>query len=196
MAARGTMRDTKRQPMLGQDVCCSVCESKEVLPLHHAFAQGMVKCQGCGLIYRSPQPTAGDLARVYSGDRIDLAREERVGEKRKQQFDRLLKHAGLPGRLLDVGCGCGFFLKLAQEKGWDAIGVDLNPKAIAYAKERLRINALLGDPKDFHFPERSFDLVTLWNVLDHAPDPVDLLLEVHRILKDDGRVFIRTPNAV
>ncbi len=119
-----------------------------------------------------------------------------MGKGRKQQFDRFLKHAGPPGRLLDVGCGYGFFLKLAQETGWDAIGVDLNPKAIAYAKERLRVNALLGDPRDLHFSDGSFDLVTLWNVLDYAPDPVDLLLEAHRILKHDGRVFIRTPNAV
>jgi SAM-dependent methyltransferase len=107
-----------------------------------------------------------------------------------------LKHAGLPGRLLDVGCGCGFFLKSAQDAGWEVLGVDLNTKAISYATSHLQVNALPGDLRDAHFPDGSFDLVTLWNVLDHAPDPIDLLREVHRVLKDDGRVFIRTPNAV
>ncbi|MCZ6481263.1 MAG: methyltransferase domain-containing protein, partial [candidate division NC10 bacterium] len=58
------------------------------------------------------------------------------------------------------------------------------------------VNALLGDIRDIGFPDGSFDLVTLWNVLDHTPDPLKLLLEVHRVLKEDGRVFIRTPNAV
>jgi len=176
-------------------VCCHLCGCDEARPLFQVLAQGMVKCRGCGLIYRDPPPTPQDLARAYSGDRIDLAQEERVGERRKQHFSRFLKHAGGPGRLLDVGCGCGFFLKLAQEAGWEAIGVDLNPKAITYAKESLRVNALLGDLRDIHFSDGSFNLVTLWNVLDHASDPVDLLLEVHRVLKDDGRVLIRIPNA-
>ncbi len=45
------------------------------------------------------------------------------------------------GRLLDIGCGYGFFLKIAEEKGWEAVGVDLDPKGVAYAKERLRVNA-------------------------------------------------------
>jgi len=190
------MRDTKCQPMTVHSVCCRLCKCAEARPLSQVLAQGMVKCRGCGLIYRDPPPTPQDLARAYSGDRIDLAQEEQVGERRKQHFSHFLKHAGLPGRLLDVGCGCGFFLKLAQETGWDAIGVDLNPKAIAYAKERLRVNALLRDLRDVHFPDGSFDLVTLWNVLDYTPDPLDFLLEIHRVLKDDGRVFIRTPNAV
>jgi len=190
------MRDAKRQPLMGQPVCCRLCGCEEVRPLDQVFAHGMVKCLGCGLIYRNPRPTVQDLARAYSGDRTDLAQEERVGERRKQQFDRFLKRAGLPGSLLDVGCGYGFFLKMAVERGWEAGGVDPDPQGIAYAKERLQVNALLGDLRDVHFPDGSFDLVTLWNVLDHASDPVDLLLEVHRVLKDDGRVFIRTPNAV
>jgi len=189
------MRNTKHQPLICQPVGCRFCGCKEASPLDQLFAHGMVKCQGCSLIYRNPPPTSQDLARAYSGDRTDLTQEERVGERRKQHFNRLLKHAGVPGRLLDVGCGCGFFLKLAQEAGWEAIGVDLNPKAITYAKERLRVNALLGDLRDIHFPDGSFNLVTLWNVLDHVSDPVNLLLEVHRVLNDDGRVLIRIPNA-
>jgi SAM-dependent methyltransferase len=97
--------------------------------------------------------------------------------------------------LLDIGCGYGFFLKMAEERGWEAVGVDLDPKGIAYSKECLHVNALLGDLKDVRFPNSSFDLVTLWNVLDHIPDPLDLISEIHRVLKEDGYVFIRTPNS-
>lgn len=190
------MRDAKHLQLMDQTVCCCVCGCQEARPLGAVFTLGMVKCRGCGLIYRNPPSSAEDLARAYSGDRTDFAREDRVGEQRKQQFGRFLKRAGVPGRLLDVGCGYGLFLKLAREAGWQATGVDLNVQAVTYAKTRFHVNALCGDLRDFRFQDGSVDVVTLWNVLDHVSDPIDILREVHRVLKDDGLVFIRTPNAV
>ncbi len=157
----------------------------------------MVRCNGCSLVYRNPRPTASDIREAHAGNQTSLELEERVGNRRRYQFGRFLDSLPeRPGRLLDIGCGYGFFLKIADEKSWKAVGVDLNPNGIAYAKERLGVNAVLGDFRDVRFPDGSFDLVTLWNVLDHTPDPLELLLEVHRVLKEDGRVFIRTPNAV
>jgi len=156
----------------------------------------MVRCRRCGLLYGNPLPPARERARSSTLDPAEVEREERVGKRRSRHFRRFLAGAGRPGKLLDVGCGYGFFLKLAQEAGWEAIGVDLDPRAVAYAKDRLRVNALEGDLRDFHFPDGSFDLVTLWNVLDYVPDPLDLLEEVHRLLKSGGRIFIRTPNVV
>lgn len=96
---------------------------------------------------------------------------------------------------MDVGCGYGFFLRLAQEAGWEAIGVDPDPRAVTYAKDRLRVNAHWGDLRGARFPDGAFELVTLWNVLECVPDPLALLNEVHRLLRGGGRVFIRTQNA-
>jgi SAM-dependent methyltransferase len=155
----------------------------------------MVKCRGCGLIYKTRQSATGDLPSGNKGDGIDLVREERVGEHRKKNFISFLMNAGPSGRLLDVGCGCGFFLKAAQDAGWEVIGIDLNAEAISYATKHLQVNALLGNLRDIDFRHSSFDLVTLWNVLDHTSDPLDLLVEVRRVLNDDGLLFIRTPNA-
>ena len=94
-----------------------------------------------------------------------------------------------------MGCGYGFFLKLAQEAGWQATGVDVNPRAVAYARDRLQVRALSGDLREFDFGDGSFELVTLWNVLECVPDPLDLMREIRRVLKVGGRVFIRTQNA-
>lgn len=85
---------------------------------------------------------------------------------------------------------------MAEETGWETVGVDVNPNGVAHAREHLRVNAIFGDLRDVHFPDGSFDLVTLWNVLDHAPDPFDLLSEVRRVLKEGGHLFVRTPNVV
>lgn len=157
----------------------------------------MVRCHGCSLVYRNPRQKASDIREAYAGNQTSLELEERVGNRRRHQFGRFLDSLPeRPGRLLDIGCGYGFFLKMAHERGWEAVGVDLDPKGIAHAKERLQVNAVLGDLREVHFPDGSFDLVTLWNVVECVPDPLDLLLEIHRVLKNDGRVFIRTPNAV
>ncbi len=179
-----------------EEVPCPLCGSEEARPLLQWRTRRMVRCRQCSLLYRNPRPTAFDVRGAHAAERTGLESEERVGGRRSHQFRRFLdSFPERPGRLLDIGCGYGFFLKMAEERGWEAVGVDPNPQGIAYAKERLHVNALLGDLKDVHFPNGSFDLVTLWNVLDHTPDPLDILLEIHRVLKDDGYIFIRTPNA-
>ena len=177
-------------------VACPLCGSDKGNPLFEWRNTRMVRCHGCSLVYRNPRQKASDIHEAYAGNQTSLELEERVGNRRRHQFGRFLDSLPeRPGRLLDIGCGYGFFLKLAAERGWEAVGVDPNPQGIAYAKERLHVNALLGDLKDVHFPDGSFDLVTLWNVLDHSLEPLDILLEIHRVLKEDGYIFIRTPNA-
>ncbi len=171
-------------------VCCPLCGSDEAYPVLGWRARRMVRCCRCSLLYRNPRPTASDIREAYAAERTNLEWEERVGGRRSHQFRRFLNlFPERPGRLLDVGCGYGFFLKMADERGWEAVGVDLDPKGIAYAKEHLQVNALLGDLKDVRFPDSSFDLVTLWNVLDHIPDPLHFLSEIHRVLKEDGYIF-------
>ena len=180
-----------------ETIRCPLCGSDETYPLLEWLNRRMVRCHGCSLVYRNPRQKASDIREAYAGNQMSLELEERVGNRRRHQFGRFLDSLPeRPGRLLDIGCGYGFFLKMAHERGWEAVGVDLDPKGIAHAKERLQVNAVLGDLREVHFPDGSFDLVTLWNVVECVPDPLDLLLEIHRVLKNDGRVFIRTPNAV
>ncbi len=177
-----------------REVPCPLCGSGEAVPLLQVLSRRMVRCRACGLVYRSPRPVGSVVARSPDADRTDRELEERVGERRSRHFRRFLARAGRPGRLLDIGCGYGFFVQLAQEAGWDAIGLDPDPEAVAYAQARLRVNARCGELGDCCFPDGAFDLVTLWNVLECVPDPLGLLREVHRVLAPGGRVFIRTQN--
>jgi SAM-dependent methyltransferase len=178
-------------------VHCPLCGSGEAYPVLEWRARRMVRCNRCSLLYRNPRPTASDIRGAYAAERTSLGWEERVADRRSHQFRRFVdSYPDRPGRLLDIGTGYGFFLKMAEERGWEAIGVDLDPKGIAYAKERLRVNAVLGDLEDVHLPEGSFDLVTLWNVVECVPDPLELLRQVRPLLRKEGTVFIRTQNEV
>jgi len=98
------------------------------------------------------------------------------------------------GKLLDVGCGAGFFLKVAEEKGWKAEGVDLFGLAAEYGKNVLKVNIKQGKFKDIQYPSESFDVVTLLDTIEHLPDPYQTVSKIKRILKKGGILFISTPD--
>ena len=106
-------------------------------------------------------------------------------------------HFGLPGSLLDLGCGLGLFVELASRWGIEAVGLDGSDAAIAMALKRAPgLKVQHGDvTKPLPFPDRSFNNVTLHQVIAHLPSTAlaSLLLECHRVLKDQGVIFIFSP---
>ncbi|HEY1226080.1 MAG TPA: class I SAM-dependent methyltransferase, partial [Ramlibacter sp.] len=109
-----------------------------------------------------------------------------------RQF-RHLPHREGKGRVLDVGFGSGAFLDEAQLLGWDAVGVDIDPTAVANARARgLNVFAKSLDHLDFE--EESFDVITISHVLEHVHDPVALLRTCFRLLRPGGMLWIETPN--
>ena len=106
--------------------------------------------------------------------------------------------AGRSGRLLDMGCGLGYFLKaVAAYPTWEAHGCEISPAAVRYAHQTLGLpNVRCARLEDAAFPEGSFDVVTIWDVLDHLLQPDPVLRRCHGLLNDGGICFLRTPNIV
>lgn len=100
-----------------------------------------------------------------------------------------------PGRLLDVGCGNGLRLAKMRQLGWDVVGQDVDLQAVTYGRENLGLEVHLGRLEDIGFREESFDAITLNHVIEHAHDPVKLLMECRRILRRGGHLMIVTPNS-
>jgi 2-polyprenyl-3-methyl-5-hydroxy-6-metoxy-1,4-benzoquinol methylase len=96
-------------------------------------------------------------------------------------------------RLLDLGCGAGEFLVRARFLGWNAEGVDFDPKAVATARAR-GLNVSVGSIESYAQAHDVFDVVTCNHVIEHVYDPCALLDSIHRILKPGGRLWIETPN--
>lgn len=159
-----------------------------------------------------PEP-AGGLARVrrllangYKNWRFgdDLRPASRLGIAAaylrpgwRQAVDRQYRHLLFPrsgGRLLDVGCGNGAFLRKAQSVGWCALGIDPDPKAVAAARAH-GLDVEQGGLERFDGQSELFDVVTLSHVIEHVHDPADTLQRIFRLLKPGGRVWIDTPNA-
>ena len=97
------------------------------------------------------------------------------------------------GRLLDVGCGNGGFLLMAQQAGWQVSGVDFDPDAVGFARSRgLQVRE--GGIEAFDEQAEEFDVISMCHVIEHVPEPLALLSRAHRLLKRGGLLWLETPN--
>ncbi|MBI3030240.1 MAG: class I SAM-dependent methyltransferase, partial [Candidatus Rokubacteria bacterium] len=149
----------------------------------------------CGLVFVTPQPTRTTLAAAYDGAyyegwRAQARRRERLWARRLVALEAL---APARGRLLDVGCGDGAFLRLARARGWDVAGTELSPYAVSAAKaDGLAVRE--GEVWDAGFAAAAFDAVTCWHVLEHTSDPRRVIEEIRRVLRPGGWLMLATPN--
>ncbi len=157
----------------------------------------IVKCQNCGLVYVNPHREASAILHDYEEVVDELYLEEREG--RVLTFRRNLRPLEelMPPergrRLLDVGCHIGVFLEIAQERGWEAWGVEPSHWAAREARSRgLRV--IEGTLDDVHLADEFFDVITMWDVIEHLTNPLEDLRKSYRLLKKGGLICIHTIN--
>ncbi len=159
------------------------------------------RCRNCGLVYLNPRPQEQDMHQYYPDNyppfsqQGDQAWLERTWERFLGLFraDLHLFKDAAGGRLLDVGCGSGKYLEKMKARGWSVSGVDVSALAAAEARKK-GLDIFTGSLKGSRQPAEHFDAVVLMHVLEHIHEPGALLDEVHRILKQDGRLVIEVPN--
>ena len=163
-----------------------------------------VKCRTCSLVYLDPRPTLGDMATIYPAEyhAFDFSEEDYgLVHKIRSRLEakRLLEYCGpLPdgARILDVGCGDGFHLRLLREfgnKSWDLEGVDLDRRAIE-AAERAGSNVHFGSIESLDLKPESYDVIYTIQTIEHVERPDEFLAAVSRLVKPGGRVVIVTDN--
>lgn len=154
----------------------------------------IVRCMSCGLIYALPSLLARPVEKDYE-EMVDpgYVKEERGRRAQARIILSKLKTVR-GGRLLDIGCGPGFFLDEAKKAGWHVQGVELSRWAQTYCQARFHIQVFRGALQEARFPDTSFDAIVMMDVLEHLEDPKGTLMEMRRILRDDGVVYISTPD--
>ena len=158
----------------------------------------IVRCRACGLLFTSPRDDDGTLARVYGGlvDTEYFEEDDNRRRKAEDYFRLIAADRHVPARLLDVGCATGAFASIAASKGWTVTGLDASPWAIARARERcLTATFVEGLVEDFEAPPASFDVITLWDVLEHVRSPVETIRRLHHWLAPGGSLYLNVPNA-
>lgn len=179
---------------------CRVCPAEEPRPYCRMGDAQYWRCGSCGLIFLDPLPDrlrmrdhAEELyaAGVY-GEYVG-ARELKLEHFRR----RLARFADrVPrGRLLDIGCSCGYFIEVARAAGYDASGVEFSRAAIAAAAPGIRERISNGNVNDLSaLAAGSYDLVTAFDIIEHTEDPVDFLRQARRLLRKGGAIVISTPD--
>ncbi len=178
---------------------CPLCEGIEERWLLSERGLDIVCCQRCGHVYVNPCPTEEELKAFYQHyfppESSALWAEQMLGVFRREGVDWLRRRRVRPGRVLDVGCGYGFFLRQLKDRGWQALGVEPAREPARYAREVLGLEVRTGALEEVPLLAEGVDVVTLWYVLEHLADPLRVLRQVAALLRAGGLLIVRVPNA-
>lgn len=186
---------------------CNLCGSSTasvVFEAGVAQAARIVRCDQCGLMFSSPRAKPPDQDQIKDWDAGFTKERAKTGLDR---FDKeelqvrdyedtrayLKKVYPNRGRLLEIGCGMGFLLAKFRDDGWQAEGIEPNRGYCELIQEYHGIKASPTILEEAAEPANSFDVIVMLHVIEHVPDPLGTLKEIHRVLKPGGALILETP---
>lgn len=194
---------TETQPV------CPLCGHAEATIQYSYSDMKIARCEKCGLWRSCPRYSAEQLTAYYREKHYSPQREAAgaYDEWRRRNAGvwehnarQILKDATARGlnkdrllRVLDVGAGHGFFIDECRTLSIDAHGIETSPDAVRYATEKLQVEVRNIPLEELSSTER-YDVITLWGVLEHVPDPLETMRHVHAHLNDGGVTWVMTPN--
>lgn len=189
---------------------CPWCESENAqlhLELKDLFLTQeqfkILECKDCGLLYTTPRPNKEEIGKYYKSDEYYSHLENKEGfipkvyEKVKSINLKNKYHIAAEettkGKILDIGCGVGDFLHTMEQQGWDCTGVEPSEDAKAIARKRIKAQLLSSEEQE-NLSEGSFDVITMWHVLEHVDALRWQIQQLYRLCKPGGRIVIALPN--
>ena len=179
---------------------CDICGSSSCTEIWAKDGYRLVRCTECALVYVANPPTTEQLQKLYSfgsGYHQELVESDaeiaRHMDEARVNLDTLSQSAH-SGTLLDIGCSTGLFLLKAQRAGWDVRGLEYSPDSAKIAREQHGLIVEQGALTNGRYASNSFDVVTMWDVIEHLPSPNAALDVVMDILKPGGLFIAKTPN--
>ena len=179
---------------------CALCGGMDVK--YHLEFNGfrIVKCSRDGLIFVSPRPRdvtpfydsryfTGQITGLYGEYSVHAREMQAEWSERLAAIDSLTAHKGL---LVDVGAATGEFLVLARKDGWAVAGIEKSEWASQKARDEHALEMTAGDLAAAAIPDRSIDVITIWDCIEHVSNPADTLAEAARVIKPGGIVAIST----
>jgi 2-polyprenyl-3-methyl-5-hydroxy-6-metoxy-1,4-benzoquinol methylase len=192
---------------------CPLCKSADLAAwltcVDHLVSKKtfkLVRCGGCGFVFTQDTPDEQEIAAYYQAEEYishnpeargalsslyRIARTFMTGRKRRY----IEKTAQLKsGSILDIGCGTGHFAHAMKEAGWKVTGIEPGDSARNYAISNFGLNVIVPGQIS-GLPDRSFDCITMWHVMEHFHDPFGYVSEISRLLKPGGLCLTALPNS-
>lgn len=172
---------------------CPICESTNLQALKGYEETALQRCGNCSMVF-SGKVADEDMLLTFYGSGYN--RTNYLSPITIQRYHELLDRFEpfrKTNKLLDVGAGCGFFLEVAKEKGWEVYGTEFSDDIVAHCREKgLEIRQ--GSLEQVGFDSEMFDVITCIEVIEHLVDPKKTTEEMHRIVRRGGCVYLTTPN--
>ena len=163
----------------------------------------ILECKDCGLLYTTPRPNKDEIGKYYKSDEYYSHQENKEGfipkvyEKVKsinlKNKYTIATEKTRKGKILDIGCGVGDFLHTMEQHGWEGTGVEPSEEAKAIAKKRIKAQLFSSEEQE-NLTEGSFDVITMWHVLEHVDALRWQIQQLYRLCKPGGRIIIALPN--
>ena len=197
------MSETKRCLVCGSDSLIEHFSATDSLVSGDSFR--IMGCSDCGFVFTSDPPDEKNIGTYYMSENY-ISHTDRKRNLTEVLYhfarrfmlrkkSRLVAHVCRKknGTLLDIGSGTGYFASYMKEKGWSVKGVEINDRARDFSVSHFGLDVIPPEMIS-SLPDRSFDCITLWHVLEHFYNPDQWMQEIHRLLKDDGRCILALPN--
>ncbi len=175
-----------------QHTSCLICENKSLKTLANYPKAHLCKCKSCSFIFSQQIPTEQELINHYEG----YGRNDYLSPITIKRYNELLDEFEpfrKTGKLLDVGCGIGYFLEEAKKRGWEVYGTEYTDEAVKICSEKgVIMHQGKLDPENYNLGE--FDIITSFEVIEHINNPIEEVTNFHSLLRKGGLVYVTTPN--
>ncbi|MCK4554848.1 class I SAM-dependent methyltransferase [Candidatus Parcubacteria bacterium] len=193
----------KIQADLVEKINCPLCDCSSYKAIFIKNGFDFVRCDKCTFVYVNPRMREKEVVKFYNSEAPSNARAlDFLSSPKQQEIDKemyiellnKIKNKVPQGKILDVGSSFGLFLKTAKDLGYKVHGLELNEAAANYGKEKYGITIEPKLLEDCDFNDNTFDIVTMFGVIEHLFNPVEIVKEARRILKPGGLFIGRCPN--
>ncbi|MDA3890626.1 MAG: class I SAM-dependent methyltransferase [Salinivirgaceae bacterium] len=172
---------------------CIACHQNKLKVLEKYSKTYLVQCKSCKLVFSQQIPTIEELNNYYKVYAYDHDNYSQLTEQRYLDLLKSFEKYRVSNTILDVGCGNGFFLEVAQKQGWKVYGTEFSEKAVEILKEK-GIDGKLGALDLANYSGGMFDVITSLEVLEHINNPVEELSKFNKLLRVGGLLYATTPN--
>ena len=191
------VNQTNSDSLQWEMIACPVCDGNAFDKLFEKNNEHFVKCHECSLVLINPRPQFSRVLETYDDNysQIYANKASKKLKRIKRWVTRVVKIKGNSGKWLDIGCSVGFVVKTANDLGFDTFGIDVQGWAVEYGKKHLGLqNLACGQLKDQKYRNNFFDVISIYDVIEHIPDLDKFMTEIKRILAKDGIIDIITPD--
>lgn len=197
----------KKKNLVSKEITknCTCCLSEKLYCCYTTNSQFLLNCQNCGLYFFAEPPSDKELSnyykttysQVHQKQLYDLLKENYNSGFFKTLLNNLKNYHGQiqkdDSKILDYGCGHGFFLKAAKENGFEVYGVEYDDEVAKFNENELKIKMLSNNELE-NTKDNTFDIIRINHALEHLPDPEKILKTLFRKLKINGIIAISAPN--